>query len=600
MCRITAIKGSILSDPRINALVDELQEYGGSVKQEVYAENDFRLFLNRFDVTTSQLKSGEFPLQNKAYVFAYNGEVYSFREAVFNVSEAISDAHFAFDLINEYGHEVFFREADFEGTFMIYEKKKKILFVYVDQLNTKGCFFAMTESNIFITQELAVLHSLLEYSKAKKDASIHALKRGHCLAIAYNNAWSTHEYKPDFKSIWGGEAKEQKTLEERTSTLYQSLSKAVADRIPKEGLFGVLCGGGIDSSLILKITVDILRRKEQLDRLRIFTLGTPNNPLTGEDNDWVNATILVGNLGPDVEQLHIPVFPYEEWDKYLMDQEVLSGRPRLIPPNPVQTQVRHTIIMSAVLAQVAMKFPKINVVLTGDFADEIFGGYHSMHTGCLERLKSNIQEKLDDLHLNDAARVTLASLRGCKYLVKNWLLGHLKSSHYQKFNASQHPVEVRTPFASPLLAQALKPFTGNNLVGRKGNKVHSKYILRLVAEQAGLPAEIAWRKKIPFNEGGTGIRNTEPDLKEEITAKSFINDHKDLVGKTNITFLKRLGISEYAQAGNKLAYGYALYCASMQAGLEQLMKGNTFREVMPDSNYASSGNLETTYLNLPK
>jgi len=593
MCRITAIKGPLHADLRLIAMIDELQENGGTIKQEVFSGNDFVLALNRFDVTTSRFKSGAFPLEDKRYVLGYNGEVYSFRNETFNKSGEISDAHFALRLIWDHGHEVFFREADFEGTFMLYDKVEKSLFVYVDQLNTKGCFFASINGNTFVTQELYILHRLLEYARSQKDEPVYSLKRGERLCISSNHALKVVEYKPDFKDIWSG--KEGGAQAKRINKLYTALKKAVSDRIPAAGPFGILCGGGIDSSLILKIAIDVLAKRKQLDRLKVFTLGTPENPLHGEDNDWDNINYLLNYLGLNDSGFFQIVYPCTEWNKYLLAKEILSDSPRLITPNPVQTQVRHTMAMSVVLAQIAMTAPEIKIVITGDFADEIFAGYNSMHSGCLEELKSRVQEKLDDLHLNDAARVTLASLRGCKYIIKNWIDGQLKTSFNPKQNISQHPVEVRTPFASPIVASILKEFPGSDLVGVELKKVQSKYILRRVAEKAGLPPAIAWRKKIPFNEGGTGIRNAEPYRLEEILAATYLKENRELIESTDVSFLSKLGIRDQHMIGKKNDYEYALYMSSMQTGLKQLLQGNTFREIMPDSNYSSTGNLDVMY-----
>lgn len=599
MCRITVIKGSLCSHAGIDKKVDALQQYGSTLKQELFEENDIKIYLNRFPVTTTKFKSGEFPLSSRTLVLAFNGEVYSYQDQKFSFSAELSDAHFALKIIEEVGHERFFSEADFEGTFVVYERKTQKVFVYVDQLNTKGCFYSITPGSIIISQELSIVHNLAELNTENKDAAINLLKRGHCLSISYNNKAEITEYKPDFRAIWNGGSLDHPEI--KASKLYDALKQSVADRLPKEGDFGMLCGGGVDSSLLFKIILDLLSERRELHRLKVFTLGTPLNPLRGEDNDLENAYYLMEYFNLIPSDIYKVIYPSESWNNFLLNEGVLPGKtgsPFLITPNPSQTQVRHVITMSCVLAQAVIKFPDIRVMITGDFADELFGGYNSMHNGNIGDLQQNIQHKLDDLPLNDASRVTLASLRGCKFLIEKLIEGALKTSGSLPVNNAWHPVEIRTPFASPLIAKVLSDFPASNLVGRRSandKKIHSKYLLRLTAMKAGVPESIAWRKKIPFNEGGTGVRNTEPYVLEEQAAKNYFSHTPYIPRKEDQVKLQKLGLKSHISCEPMNSYEHALYVSAANAGLNRLMAGNGFRSIMPDSNYASSGNLDNLY-----
>jgi asparagine synthetase B (glutamine-hydrolysing) len=580
VCRISLVKGKILNSASIINSIGELQKFGATLEPEIFNDGDLTIISSRFDVTSSEFHLGEFPLQNEKYVLSFNGEVYSFRNVNFSKSNSLSDVHFALDLINTYGHSAFFEEADFEGTFILYDKFHKELFIYADQLNTKGCFYSMFDSSILLSQEYTIVNTILNQNSIEQSVPIFSLKRGNCLRIFSDGKYQVYEYKPDFNVIWSSLKKWD--IKTSTTELQNALIQSLETRIPIKGIFGVLCSGGVDSSIILKLTYDYLKKTNNLDRLFIFTLGSDSNTLSGENNDLENVYILLEYLGINSDEfLHI-INVSDRWRDFLLTEEILCLEPHLVTPNPVQTQVRHVISMSCVLAEIAIKHPNINVILTGDFADEIFAGYNSMHTGNLDELRNIIQVKLDDLQLNDASRVTLSSLHGCKLLCERF-------GNFAKTNSKSHPIEIRTPYASPCVAKALSNIDCQNLIGEYENQVHSKYILRLVAEHSGVPKQIAWRKKIPFNEGGTGTKNMEEDHLEEEIAKAYIEKYFDLFKSINTKSLQEKNIS------TTTFFEKALLYSAMLSGIERLLIGNSFRKVMLDSNYSTRGNLNEIY-----
>lgn len=596
MCRISVIKGRFSTNASIATTLGAFQKMGGNLEPEICRIDDLCIVLNRFDVTTESFPAGSFPLQNDRYILAFNGEVYASGYESTVSTRYPSDVHFAMEYIERQGVVDFFREADLEGTFVVYDKRSQVLHVFSDQLSTKGCFFVEYKDSILIAQETAVLHQILKDFGIEKCQPILSLKRGQCLSVFENGKYSIQEYKPAFKAIWpkaGELASAEKVYE-----LQKALRAAVENRIPKAGRFGVLCSGGVDSSIILKLVVDALAKSDELDRLTVFTLGAEHIPLPDEDNDLVNALLVLESLSLDpgrhLERLYI----VPEWRDYLLRVEVFGAFPRLVTPNPVRTQVRHTVGMACVLAQAVLRHPEIKVMLSGDFADEIFAGYNSMHNGNIDDVPLTIQNKLDDLHLNDGARVTLASLRGCKLILEKIRDRILPRDEINcKKSIIPHPIEIRTPYASPLIAKVLQDMPNSMLIGEHEQRFHSKFVLRLVAVNAGLPARIAWRRKIPFYEGGTGIKNASEDEVEQLTAKDYYDSQytlKNTPAKEN--HLERLGIDGEIGSGEcETSVEYNLYHSAMRAGLANVLAGNTFRDKMPDSIYSSEDDLVERY-----
>jgi asparagine synthetase B (glutamine-hydrolysing) len=626
MCRIGLLKGF---DKSYTEKMASLQANGGNKRPEFFCLDDLDIVFNRFDVTSQEFPSGSFPIQSNKYVLAFNGEVFSYKDNNFNNSEFKCDALFALHYIEKDGFLDFFTNADLQGTFILIDKTENKTYVFVDQLNTTGCFYSLFENKIIVNQEYSIISELLEIDDIPEEQPIHILKNGSYLLINNDsNKVETRPLRNQYLNVWSGRSNTIPDLETICSEFNRILRKTIEDRIPKQGMFGILCGGGVDSSIILLHLSQILREKQEIDRLKIFCLGSEVLPISDEENDLINVQYLVESLG--LTDNFIKLNERSDWFDLLLKRKVFNTHPRLINPNPSQTQIRHTVQMSCMLAQIAWEFPQIKCLLTGDFADEIFAGYNSMHptNGSIEQLVMNIIGKLNDLPLNDASRITLSSLHGSSYLLKEI---HLRTYIAENQNIKSHelinalfektseelqqiaeeegfiterlntilsrikPIEIRTPFSSHLLLDFIDKLNPNLLIGKIDGKIYNKYILRFCGIRCGLPAKNALRKKIPLNEGATGIRNGQRDPLEFHNAGGFISKSKLISNlQSELNVLKQFGILSYFEnlrSGNQDGLEHlSFFFAGKNAGLQRLLNNDVFRDQMPDSNYSTDGN----------
>lgn len=585
MCRIGIIFGNQEKEP-IENIFETHHKNGSTIDAEIYKTNNASVVFSRFPITTDHLQHGNFPLQGKRYIFVQNGETYSYKNKVPNNS----DSEFALEIIEKEGIKAFLKDADIQGTIFIYDKKKDIYYIIVDQLNTAGFFYSIHNNELIGASEYAVLHKALKKIN-KGHLPINILKNGHYIEFK-NNFFKIKHYRPFHSKVWKGNKNGNE--KEHLENLKKAIKDSINYRIPKKGPVAVLCSGGVDSSLILLEVYKELNKKNELHRLNIYTLGDKN--LDEEESDLHHVLFLLKELNI-VDKLKI-INPKEikEWKQHLRENYVFNKEARLITPNPnLNSQVRHTVMMSSVLAYIVKNNPKTKVVLTGDSADEIFAGYDSMRIAqSKNHFRKNVQFKLNDLPLNDLSRVTLASYFGCKAILE-----HINKK--EKIEKIQ-PIEVRHPLTSHLVLEKLTDKCVHSLINKYNNNIYSKYLLRKIALELGLPERIAFRKKIPFNQGGTGQKNSENYDLEIEAAKKYISEEELInFSNENINHLIRLNIIfnneidsnkikshifDLNDDSNKFSQ-LALFHAAYNNGLKNMLEGNVFRENMPDTNYST-------------
>lgn len=630
MCReALVINGSTALAERIASL----QSNGGSMLPETWRRNNVTMIHQRFPVTSDSLPVGTFPLEGSRYVLAYNGEVYEFRGQKFDQRKHHpSDVHFALSLIDQYGLEEFLKDVDFQGTYQIHDKATGDTYIIVDQLNTCGCFYAEFAGCFVMASEHAVVHAALEFMDAPIDVPINVIQNGTFLKISKDGEVKSFDYRPDYRGVWGGAEYSIEHFANLVQAIRGAVWNATVNRIPVDGPVAVLVGGGVDSSLILTNVVRALQNRQELDRLMVFTLGTPAAGSRPADNDLLNTHRLLQELQLDSDRFLTVINPAEiqVWRDFLLRTTVYCRKPRLITPNPVRTQMRHTITMSCVLARIVERNPDIMTVLTGDAADELFAGYNSMRQGALSPgdLRHRIQDKLQDLPLNDAARVMLASCHGVVAILKKTLLEPalhgIRHRHTEVANLAKaldtmtsaqligrlsdfgigdpelihlasrvHPIEVRMPFTCHHILRALQNAHADYAVGKINGTTLPKFLLRVVALESGVPFGIASRPKVPFHEGGSGTRNADCDSAEMQAALDLMSEEELLAGlNDSVADLRRLGIThdedslDHTYAANNVDK-LGLFAAACYGGIKRMVKGNIFRSVMRDSIYST-------------
>ncbi|HEY0179430.1 MAG TPA: asparagine synthase B [Dokdonella sp.] len=242
-----------------------------------------------------------------------------------------------------------------------------------------------------------------------------------------------------------------------------ALERAVHSHLMTDVPYGVLLSGGLDSSLIAAITARFAARRVEDDdrseawwpRLHTFSIGLEGSP------DLAAARTVADALGTAHHEFHFTV------------QEGLDALADVI--YHVETYDVTTIRASTPMYLLARRIRAmgIKMVLSGEGADEIFGGYLYFHMAPDDReFHDELVRKLDALHSYDCLRANKAMLA--------W------------------GVEARVPFLDrEFLDVAMR--TAPSAKRPSGGRIE-KRILR-EAGRGLLPDEILWRQKEQFSDG---------------------------------------------------------------------------------------------------
>ena len=231
---------------------------------------------------------------------------------------------------------------------------------------------------------------------------------------------------------------------------------AVIKRLPKEGQpVGVFLSGGLDSSLVAAIVA------EHRADATYFTLGN--------HSDWENVKAVIEAL--DLQDIRVVSLPLEQNLSNLIRELVLSTESY----NP---SIISNGLGSFLLSKAAHE-ANIKVVLGGEGADELFGGYHTFQNP--EEVTSNGDDwkqvrvqLISDMRQTELRRLDLTSMA--------------------------HSVEVRCPFLDRRLRSFSDMLTFEDMYQYPDNKI----LLRRSFPNI-LPKEILWRKKTSLDVG-SGVR----------------------------------------------------------------------------------------------
>ena len=400
-------------------------------------------------------KSGGQPLfsPDKKQILAVNGEIYNHREirkefaGKYNFQTG-SDCEVILSLYKEKG--INFLE-DLSGifAFALYDEEKDEFLIARDPIGVIPLYIGKdADGTVYCASELKALEGFCD--------SYEPFLPGHYY-------WSKEgEMKKWYKRDW----QEYKNVQENDAninTLHDALEAAVKRQLMSDVPYGVLLSGGLDSSIISAIAKKFAKKRVETNdvhdawwpQLHSFAVGLKGAP------DLAKARDVANHIGTIHHEINYTI------------QEGLDAVRDVI--YFIETYDVTTVRASTpmyLLARV-IKSMGIKMVLSGEGADEIFGGYLYFHKAPDSKaFHEETVRKLGKLYLYDCLRANKA--------------------------LSAWGVEGRVPFLDKEfldVAMRLNPQTKMC----PGKEIEKK-ILRLAFADM-LPESVAWRQKEQFSDG---------------------------------------------------------------------------------------------------
>ena len=399
--------------------------------------------------------SGKQPLftKDKSLVLAANGEIYNHRELRKQFEGKYeflteSDCEVILALYKEKG-EYFLDEMNGIFGFAIYDVEKNEYFVARDHMGIIPLYIGWDQNGTFyVASELKALEGYC--------TKIELFPPGHYMSS--KDGKFVQWYKRDWTEF--DAVKENATSIEEIKT---ALEAAVKRQLMSDVPYGVLLSGGLDSSITSAIAKKYAQKRIEsgdtkdawYPQLHSFAVGLDGSP------DLAAAQKVANHL----ETIHHEI-------KFTI-QEGLDAIKDVI--YNIETYDVTTIRASTPMYLMArvIKSMGIKMVLSGEGADELFGGYLYFHKApnAKEFHEENVR-KLSKLHMYDC-------LRANKSLAA-W------------------GIEGRVPFLDKeFIDVAMRINPQDKMIN--GERME-KWVLRKAFEDM-LPASVAWRQKEQFSDG---------------------------------------------------------------------------------------------------
>lgn len=399
--------------------------------------------------------SGKQPLysEDKSLILAVNGEIYNHMELRAGLDDyhflTQSDCEVILALYRKKGAS-FIEDLNGIFAFALYDKENACYLIARDHMGIIPLYMGWDKfGNFYVSSELKALEGTC--NKIEEFLPGHYLfsKEGAVPVKWYVRDWM------DFDNVRNNTSD--------VHILRQALEQAVHRQLMSDVPYGVLLSGGLDSSIISAVTKKYAaRRVESGDtqmawypQLHSFAVGLEGSP------DLAAARKVADHIGAVHHEVHFTV------------QEGLDAISDVIYHLETYdvTTVRASTPMY-LLARV-IKSMGIKMVLSGEGADEIFGGYLYFHKAPdAKSFHEETVRKLSKLHLYDC-------LRANKSLAA-W------------------GVEGRVPFLDKEFMDVAMRLNPVDKMAKDGKM--EKWMLRKAFEDL-LPESIVWRQKEQFSDG---------------------------------------------------------------------------------------------------
>lgn len=444
MCGILAIIGKGKEEQLVKELSKRMSHRGPDESDFHVTEKGHILSHERLSII--DLFSGRQPIKGTSTAeMVHNGEIYNHQELRDGILKehtfrTKSDSEVIVHLYEEFGYE-FCNMLDGDFAFVVVDGDDFI--AARDPMGVKPLYYGLDQrGRVYFSSEMK--------SIADQCKTFATFPPGHYYTP---DKGFVKFYKPEYEDY-------QKADNELDLELIRtSLTEATRKRLMSDVPIGVLLSGGLDSSITSAIAARLLA--EEGRKLHSFSIG-----LNAEAPDAKAAKKVAEFIGTEHHEVH---FTIEEGIK-ILDQLIWHLETYDV------TSVRAgapMYFLSKAIADLGVK-----VVLSGEGADEIFGGYlYFRNAPSSEDFQKETIERVQKLFTADLLRADKSTMA--------------------------HGLETRVPFLDKAFLDVAMLVEPNEKMPKTYDG-KEKYILRKAFDTPDnpyLPDEVLWRQKEQFSDG---------------------------------------------------------------------------------------------------
>lgn len=529
MCAIAGVISLAASADTCKRMLDTMSRRGPD-DHGVWKEDDITLLHSRLAIIDPE--GGRQPMElsfgGEHYTLVYNGELYNTQEVRDELEKAghffegHSDTEVVLHAYAQWGHHCVKR---FNGimAFAVWESKRKRLFLARDRIGVKPLFYMLHSGGLLFASEMKTILSyptvrarldpqgasellLLGPGRTPGCGIFYGMKelKPGCFAYYENGKLSTQRY-------WKLTDREHtdafdETVEYVRFLVMDAIKRQMVSDVP----IGTFLSGGLDSSLISSVCARELNQRSQ-------TLQTFSVDYVDHEKYFQSGKFQPESDTHYINTMHRAIRSDHHWS-VLSPEDLISSLEAATIARDLPGMADVDFSLLAFCTQISSH---VKVALSGECADEIFGGYPWYRDPQIrsiegfpwaqnanlraELLSGAVTTKVEPMdYIHDRYRDTCAETdvlpgttkqeRRMKEMMNlnfNWFMQTLLD---RKDRMSMYcGLEVRVPFCDYRIAEYLYgvPWEYKEYQGKE------KGLLR-VAMTDFLPQEVLWRKKSPY------------------------------------------------------------------------------------------------------
>ncbi|MFL5753967.1 MAG: asparagine synthase (glutamine-hydrolyzing) [Bacteroidia bacterium] len=378
MCGISGYfsPGAVFTKADLTAMTDALAHRGPDA-DGYFMENAVGLGHRRLSILDlREVANQPMHSQNDRYVIVYNGEVYNFNEIANELktshsgSEKLvfatsSDTEVILEAFSAYG-PAFVEKLNGMFAIAIYDKVKEELFLFRDRVGIKPLYYYWDGVNLLFASELKALKKARNLKLTINPQSIFYFLHLGFIPAPYSIYTEINKLEPgssikvstkgiQFDKYWspGNCLKPEVIKSEKQALVIMSdlLMSSVQYQLKSDVPFGVFLSGGIDSSLITSLAVNLSNSK-----VNTFSIGFQENRFN--ESDYARA--IAKHLGTNHNEF---IVSYKDAINNI--ENIFEAYSEPFSDS--------SAIPTMLVSRLAKKY--VTVTLSGEGGDELFMGY---------------------------------------------------------------------------------------------------------------------------------------------------------------------------------------------------------------------------------